>query len=148
MGLEESVRYLATLRADLDKLEAEVKDREAELTASLEWQDRAEAMARRDQMRKVVGDVTLNVRAEAVGAYGIFQDKHPHPAITIKVSQAAKYDPGQALDYCIKNLPAALDLNADRFEAAAKSLNLPLVKWVEVATATIARDLSAYQAEG
>lgn len=89
------------------------------------------------------------LRGLAVDFYQETEDKHPHPAVSIRVNRELKYSEAQALDWCKTNLPAAVKLDNRSFEKYARSVAdtvqpVPCVELVDVPSAAIATDLSMY----
>lgn len=93
---------------------------------------------------KVTG-LEESVRGTALEAYLETGDKHPHPAITIKVFTKLDYDEEQAITYCVEHLPKALKVDKRKFEAVAKAAELDFVQITDDPKATVATDLSEYE---
>lgn len=141
------ITYLAQLRQEVADRKAEIAGAQVELEATYEWQNIAGFKKQLDLAQGALAEAEANVRAVALAEYAANQDKHPHPAVTIKVYEVLAYDAEQAKSYAIAhNLPKLLKLDAKIFEKAANGLDLDFVTVTEEPRATIATDLSEWVA--
>jgi uncharacterized membrane protein YheB (UPF0754 family) len=106
---------------DLQQLQGKAKTQQAELN---DWEERLDKAAL-DQFRETV-------------------EKHPHPAVQIKMHTRLDYSREHAKEYCIQHLPNALKLDTTVFEKAARVLGLDWVSEGLFPRAYVDRDLSAY----
>ena len=72
--------------------------------------------------RDAVSTVEDTVRTTAVEQYRQDGNKHPHPAVTVKVFSVLEYNQDAALKFAVESMPDALKLNASVFEKNAKVL--------------------------
>lgn len=141
------ITYLAELRHDVAIQQAQIARAQTELEATAEWKRLAKFKNTLKAYQDALTETEVNVRAVALAEYAANQDKHPHPAITIKVYEVLTYDAEQAKSYAIAhNLPKLLKLDAKVFEKAANGLGLDFVTVTEEPRATIASDLSEWVA--
>ena len=127
MRLNELATELAGARqyaATMEKLAAALED---EITAHplySKWKDVQEelkvAQAQADVAKALFG-------VEALTEYNRSGNKKPHPAVEIKMMIEVLYDEKEALAYAREHIPNAVKLDAKKFEAAAKALELPFV---------------------
>jgi hypothetical protein len=96
-----------------------------------------------------IGYLTEQLHELALNDFRTTGSKKPHPALGIRVSTKLVYEPGMALDWAKTNLPAALVLDTKTFEAFVKATTVPVtfVSEMQIASATIATDLSEYLKE-
>jgi hypothetical protein len=96
-----------------------------------------------------IGVLTEQLHELALSDFRATGSKKPHPGVGIRVSTKLVYDQGVALDWAKTNLPAALVLDTKTFEAFVKATTVPVtfVSELQIASATIATDLSAYLQE-
>ncbi|MEN6507012.1 MAG: hypothetical protein ABFD92_20955 [Planctomycetaceae bacterium] len=147
MDLNDSVKYLAQARKEAADVRAEVEAAQAALEATTEWTTLQTEKARLARYALAESEADANLRELARSVYENSDgNKHPHPAVTVKLFDVLVYDPGQAKSYAIAHLPNALKLDARAFEKAARVLGLDFVTIVTDARATIATDLSEWVA--
>ncbi len=138
------ITYLAQLRQEVADRKAEIAEAQAELEATYEWENIIGFKRELELSQSMLAEAEANVRAAALAEYAANQDKHPHPAVTIKMMTRLDYDPEAAKSYSIAHLPNALKLDARTFEKAAKVLGLDFVTITEEPTTAIDSDLSMW----
>jgi hypothetical protein len=88
------------------------------------------------------------LREMAVLDFDLTHDKHPHPAVSIKVMTRLQYDPERAAGFCREYLPSAIKVDYKTFEKYAKNVAdtapLDFVEFVEEPQAQIVTDLSKF----
>ena len=135
---------LDDLMLELAQARAEAAEAHARLVALMASAAIIEAQADEHFAKERVADLEDAVRQAALEEYTRSGNKHPHPAIAVRVNKRPHYDVGAALEYCRKHFDAAVKvvLDARVFEKAAPSLGLDFVTIIEEPQATIASDLT------
>ena len=146
--MNDAVAHLAHIRQVVAEREDTVAGMETALHASPLWERLEEGRLNLRQARLTQTDAETEVRKQALGIYEETGDKHPHPAVPIKMYTVLDYDDGEALDYAREHLSKALKLIKRTFEKAAKVLELDFVTIRQEPRATIRRDLSEYLPTG
>ena len=140
-------RMLAFEKANWDAVQADIKKAFGDRLKIAE-----EQMG--DAKAKVMSAESA-VRVTALNQYAQDGDKHPHPAITIKVYTVVKYEESSAKAFAVQFMQDALKLNRGAFEKGVKALQgmslgevtdqlEKIVAIVDDPRATIARDLGGY----
>jgi len=142
--MESRVKVLAELRNQEKTLRSEVKWSEQILSEVPEAQALADVKDRLSAVKEKIALVDNDLRMNAISHYHEFGEKHPHPAIMIKMYSTLDYSDREALEYCYKNLLQALTLNRKVFEKVAMTIDLPIVEKSSVPRASIASDLSQW----
>lgn len=137
------VRQLARLRAELQIVSDATKRLKAE------WEQRPDVKANTDAVRTLTDQLTkveADLRAAALAEFQATADKHPHPAVSIKLTNSLSFDVGEALAWAREHMPVVLTLDTKAFGKAIKALPLmpECVKWSEVPTTNVATDLTEY----
>ena len=149
--MHQAVADLAQARALQEQTKRLYADLEAQIDALVEERfgtDKAQLSKALTAIRKSVIQAEDNVRDLAVQLYGKTQDKHPHPAVGIRVKTEYTYDPDNAVTYCVETgLTGALSLKRREFEKVASVTKPDFVIVSEVATATVKTDLSPWLEE-
>jgi len=137
---------LDDLVSELAQARAEAAEAHARLVALMASAAIIEAQADEHFAKERVADLEDAVRKAALEEYVGSGNKHPHPAIAVRINKRLHYDVGVALKYCREHFDAAVKvmLDAKVFEKAAPSLGLDFVEVVEEPQATIASDLTDY----
>lgn len=133
--MDDLVKRLAALRKEHAAMVEELRAREAELAP---WREAV------SQKAAEVAEIEVAIRLAAQEAYVNTGDKHPHPAVGIRVQHVLHYDADKALEWARQHYPEALKLDVSKFEKVARAMELDWVQDEEVPQATIARDLSAF----
>jgi len=145
-NLAQSRRELDDERSAWDALQDEINDRFGDRVAMIDRQ-------LRDAKSKVAEDESV-VRTTALAMFD-GEDKHPHPAVTIKVYTAVDYNDADAIALARDVIPGALRIDKSAFEKAVKGLAGMDIEGVsdkvnavvvirDDPRATIARDLGGY----
>jgi hypothetical protein len=149
-SLDDLVRRVAEAR----RIFAEYKEQRIALQADIdaEIEERYGGERRRiDALLNTAGTDVLDadeaLRAAALRTYEGAQDKHPHPAVTVKLFTALEYETEEALGYCREHLPKALKLDKRAFEKVARVVEPTFVTFIVEPRAQIDRDLSGYVEE-
>lgn len=137
---------LDDLMLELAQARAEAAEAHARLVALMASAAIIEAQADEHFAKERVADLEDAVRQAALEEYTRSGNKHPHPAIVVRVNKRLHYDVGAALKYCREHFDAAVKVVLDTkvFEKAAQSLGLDFVQITEEPQATIASDLTDY----
>ena len=138
------ITYLAQLRQETADARAAAEDAQAALETTREWVYLIECKEALRYRQHALEEAEANVRSVALAEFAVNHDKHPHPAITIKMMTRLNYDQDAAKSYSIAHLPNALKLDTRAFEKAAKALDLDFVTITEEPTAAIDSDLSMW----
>ena len=142
--LNELVNELAEARQRGATLKAEaawLQDQIAALVAQHYGKDQERINAEMADVERRIAEADTAVRQAALDAYTANGNKHPHPAVTVKVFEVLEYDKTEALTYCIRHLWTALKMDARKFEAVAKAAELDFVTRRQEPRATIATKL-------
>jgi len=148
MTMDNLVHNLAIARSTTANLKAELAQVNAEAAAMVKERFGERIKQLTDWLSRAQADLEANeqaVRETALEAYLETGNKHPHPAITIKVFTKLDYDEEQAVTYCVEHLPKALKVDKRKFEAVAKAAELDFVQITDDPKATVATDLSEYE---
>ena len=145
-NLAQSRRELDDERSTWDTLQDEIND---------QFGDRVALIGKQlsDAKGKVADDESV-VRTTALAMFD-GKDKHPHPAVTIKVYTAVDYNDADAIALARDVIPGALRIDKSAFEKAVKGLAGMDIEGVsdkvnavvvirDDPRATIARDLGGY----
>jgi hypothetical protein len=140
--LEDSITTLAELQEQIAQLESRREKRYGpgkELLAIEEQVSELKAHAKK---------LDSQIRDHVVVIYESTGQRHPHPAVGIRVYTKLRYDTDEALHWSQHHLHAALKLNKRFFEkharAVAETQPIPFVTIEESPSATISIDLSEY----
>lgn len=139
--LDELIGQLAAARASLETLKFLADCWQDALEKTHEWQALQGVRETLAEARNHAEDLAEQARVMALLRYEEGGDRHPHPAVTIKLFDVVRYDPEEARRYCVDHLPAALNLDKARFERAAKVLGLDFVTIEKEPRAQIATQL-------
>ena len=142
--MDKLIRDLAIARRTVQRFKDDIAAVEAEIEA--QYGERLGHL--KDSLRLSQDDVLeyeQRVRDAALESYQADGNKHPHPAITVKVFTYLLYDEGVALDYCIQHLQSTLKMDKTKFEKVAKVVKPDFVEIGQEPKPTIARDLSEYE---
>lgn len=142
---EEQVKRLAELR----RKEADAKEMldlmRKSLEESKEWMRYRQILETAQHEQRMLDD---QIRSLAVTNYEGSGEKHPHPAVSIRLYTKVKYDYSTAFVWSQANLPQAITLDTKLFDKHAKAVaETAPIYFVEIAKepqASIASDLSAY----
>lgn len=141
--LHKAITILADARVVLAQRETAKGAAEARLEETLAWSDYTNAKAQAEEAR-----ATAQAAYEAVCGFALDafdgENKHPHPAVTIKEYTTLDYDEGKAMEHARQHLPNCIKLDAVAFKKAAPALSLPFVTVGSDHKATVKRDLSEY----
>ena len=128
---------LLVLQTELDEL---IKSQFSEKLTAIK-----DAQARVENASVAVNMADDALRNLAAQWYSQTDDKHPHPAVGIRVKTVFYYDPDKALAHCIaSDIPGALSLKKSAFEKVASVTKPDFVTVSQVVHATIASDLSPW----
>jgi hypothetical protein len=109
-------------------------------------QENAATLELQAATEKAIAAAETNVRMLALAAYAATDNRKPAPGCEIKVGKEFNYDPKEAFADCqgkgVAIVPAQLDVKA--FEAIVKASpsSFPFVKVTEVASVSIAKNLT------
>jgi hypothetical protein len=144
--LERWVRTLASFRAEVESEGKWADEYRAALEATEPWRLYQQAKESRAAKQGLADEAAGHVRTLALELYGETQDKHPSPAVTIRVGKTATVtDELMAKLWAIHHdMPDVLKLDAARISKVALVMPVAGVTIEETATAAISADLSAY----
>ena len=125
--MERRIKVLAEARAEVVMQEAMVASHKSELEQTPEFIRLQESAALLKELKEWEEESADAVREMALSLFTSTGEKKPHKNVQVKLFSKLVYDAGQALEYALANLPAALKLDTKKFEAAAKALGLPFV---------------------
>lgn len=132
--LESTVYELATHREELAIMQAELAKRQAQFE-----RDNEVISANIRSHRAEIAGFETAIRSATYSA----DDRTPAPGLTVKMATRLSYSTSRAVAWAVEQKqPSLLVLNAARFEPVAKGLGLDWVTIEQVATVSIARDLS------
>lgn len=145
--LDSLVENLATARSLASVVKAELEAKLNEFNARPDIQAmRAEL----DNLTCQIIDLEKSARMEAVAQYVMSNSKHPHPAVSIRITGELEYDQSAAIVWCESHLPKAVKtvLDAKFFEKHAKAVletdPIPFVQVHYEPQAAISSDLSKF----
>jgi hypothetical protein len=149
VSLNDAICQLAQLRLSQNL----AKEHLAEMRKALE--ESPEYLLWYEALRIAETDASLleaAMKKAALDAYAASQEKHAHPALSIRANVRLVYAEQDALDWSGLYLPKALKLDNRLFEKHARAVldtaPLPFVEIVTEPAATIASDLSHYLIDG
>jgi hypothetical protein len=138
-----------SLLAQFRQTEADAMQTLKQLRAALEDNPLyKEQMDRLREAQTCSDEIEKRIKEYALASYQESQDKHPHPAVNIRLETILEYDKPIAIAWCEHNMPQALKLDYQLFEkhvrAVADTNPLGFVTVAKIPKAAIASDLSAY----
>lgn len=140
LTLAEKVAELARLRSNLACGREVIAEKRALFEASM-----TTLYALERDGAKIIAALEASIKAEAVAVYGLTQDKHPAPGVTVQDKTALVYDEAAALGWVKVNAPFLVVESLDRrgFDPLVKAGKVPAnVARVEAApTAVISTKL-------
>ncbi len=116
----------------------------AMVQAVTQSQDYLLLQALANHAKDAVTSLEAAVRRETLICYAMTADKHPHPAVSIRIERRPVYEMDEARKYCFEHMPGAMKLDEAAFKKVALAGGLPFVTIEEKPTATIATDLSEW----
>lgn len=145
--MQDAVSKLALARAQTAECRKALDDMLDALHQSPAWQSWDEQYEAAKLREAEANDA---VRKLALECYAESGNKHPHPAVTVKVATVARYDRDIATEWCKEHLPIALKTvlaNEKLFEVAAKAApaaQVPFFSIEQVPSAAVSRDLTEF----
>ena len=147
-NIEAAVVILATLKAHEALLKdhgANIEKNIAEAVAETAWGKESQRVkAALSDVSAEIAEADQLLRGLALDVFNATDNKHPHPAVTVKMFIVLRYDPDKALDFARDHLPKALKLDKRTFERAAKAIEPDFVTIAKEPKATIDKDLSEW----
>ena len=125
--MERRIGVLTEARAMLAEQEALVATCKADLEQTPEFIRLQATTAQLKDVKEWEAESADAVREMALSLFTSTGEKKPHKNVQVKMFTKLVYDAGQALEYALANLPAALKLDTKKFEAVAKALSLPFI---------------------
>ena len=149
--LAQNVSTLAELRKKIEEAEFAVEITEREFQETALGQALADRRATLDDLMARAKELDNQIRSYTVSIFENTGERHPHPAVGVRVYTKLQYDKDEALHWSQRHLPKALKLDKRFFEKHAKGVAetqpIPFVQIVEEPRATVSSDLSEYVEE-
>lgn len=146
--LDDSITTLAELQAQIAQLEHEEKRAQEALMQTELGQKLDSISGQIDELKARAGELDSQIRDHVVVIYESTGQRHPHPAVGVRVYTKLRYDTDEALHWSQHHLPKALKLDKRFFEKHARGVAetqpIPFVEIEENPRATISTDLSEY----
>jgi hypothetical protein len=143
-SLKDHVCSLALLRRSLDDAKTAEAEQDLLLRETAEYQALTTAKQARQDIERAVSLAASTVRESALAEFRQTGDKSPAKGVSIRLFRVYKYDPTEAINWCMLNAPTFLAVDAKRFEKAAEQLPGAPVTIEYDPQPAIASDLSEY----
>lgn len=143
--LANSIFELAKLRETVAAAKEQLDRMYKQLQESAEWIQYQGILT---SSKKQLDETEQHIRDLAELNCTTTGDKHPHPAINLRMKTSLHYEQALALAWCTRHLQSAIKLDARLFEQHARAVTgtapLRFVDIKQEPQATIASDLRAY----
>jgi len=135
--LEEQIKHVRVLRADLEIREQDLHEKQVAFN-----QENAVLINEKCRLMNACGEAESRLRELTLAAYQATGSKKPAPGVGVRVVKTLHYDEAEALVWAIESgAEACLSLQKTNFTKVAEGLKLDFVTIEEVAQATIAKEL-------